>query len=554
MTQATTTIGSVNSSLYSSPSEDADYKGLCRALKLAFHGSDGPLFTTDTEGLYDAFLEALPADRRAHYECRSCRSFVERFGGLVQIDAAGVAESAFWGTQFAPNFFDASIHALRRLVARAKVTGVFLSELPVLGVPANESPKAEGGWWHHMHTTLPSAMLHKHATLTPFQRMAERKEEYGMLCHGLADFPIEIVRQAHTLLTTGQLFRSEKCIGVAKWLLDLHQMREATKNRVARVNLTWLAVASAPPGFCHVRSSMIGTLLEDIAAGKNFADIKRAFDAKMNPTQYQRPQAAPTDGQLAAAETLVGKLASAGSLARRYARLEEVLPHAIWQPRAAQEGKPTAPRAFGDVFGHLRTKPPAPRPIDVPAQTMTWAKFQREVLPTAERLEYQTKFSVAAFFAFVTAANPDAPPILQWDREDARNPVNHYLYTNGSNPEDWGLASGRWIDVNAVTLQASSWANSVTRYGDGVYLLLQGCRDQRQRAGLALFPENMRAEYYGVRAAIEAFSRAGTLQGAEQATACGVALQKGASSTWWNQTIRVTSRGSVMTYKLDRWD
>ena len=44
------------------------------------------------------------------------------------------------------------------------------------------------------------------------------------------EFPIDVVQQAHALLTNGQFSRYEKCIGVAKWLLDLHSARAAAKH------------------------------------------------------------------------------------------------------------------------------------------------------------------------------------------------------------------------------------------------------------------------------------------------------------------------------------
>ena len=80
---------------------------------------------------------------------------------------------------------------------------------------------------------------------------------------------------------------------VTRRLLALHEAR-ASKRGPAADNLTWLAVATAPAGFCHVRSSMIGTLLEDVAAGMPFDAIKQRFDAKMHPLQYQRPTAMPS--------------------------------------------------------------------------------------------------------------------------------------------------------------------------------------------------------------------------------------------------------------------
>ena len=43
-----------------------------------------PLFRTDANGLYDLFLNNLPAEARQHYNCNACRSFVNHYGGLVR--------------------------------------------------------------------------------------------------------------------------------------------------------------------------------------------------------------------------------------------------------------------------------------------------------------------------------------------------------------------------------------------------------------------------------------------------------------------------------------
>ncbi len=530
------------------PREDEDYAALLAHLRSAASRRERPLFTTDAGGLYDAFLEALPAGRRQHYVCRTCRHFVERYGGLVEIDETGAVSPLFWGWT-PPPFFSSAVHEMARIVSKARVTGVFLSSDPVLGNPENSSPKSPTGTWRHMHTSLGAnrrSFVKLGGTQTADQVMADKHEDYGTLCRGLAEFPILLVRQAHTLLTTGGLYRSEKCIGVAKWLLDLHEARASTKHRMTREHITWRAVALAPPGFCHVRSTMIGTLLADLAAGGDFEDIKRSFDLKMNPLRYQRPQAAPTDGQLAAAEKVVAGLASAGSLERRFATLEDIADDAVWMPKARVE----APQG-GGVFSHLKSGArPAPT-IDVPAQIITWDKFWRIVLPEAERIECLVPRGLAAFFAFVTATNMEAPPILQWDRENARNPVNWYLYAKGSFATQWGLTAGTWAPVTAITTQPSSWGGGGGHHGNGVYIVLDGARDQKS-SGLDLFPETLKAEYHAVRAAIEAYSRSREISGADRASACGLALQQSAER--WQGVLRVTSRGARVVYKLDRWD
>lgn len=59
--------------------------------------------------------------------------------------------------------------------------------------------------------------------------MAAKREDMHTLLRGLTEFPVDVVRQAHAFLTSGSLYRSEKCEGVARWLLDLHERRASTK-------------------------------------------------------------------------------------------------------------------------------------------------------------------------------------------------------------------------------------------------------------------------------------------------------------------------------------
>jgi len=528
--------------------EDDDYAALLKHMHEAALMTSHPLFTTDAQGLYDLFLASLPVDRRSHYVCRTCRHFVERFGGLVAIDESGTATSPLWDGWVLPPFFSEAVRALSRAVSKARVTGVFLTADDVLGNPSNASPKSPTGTWRHMHTVV-QPKTKKSALLTADQMAAEKREDYGTLCRGLAEYPADLVRRAHALLTTGGLYRSEKCIGTAKWLLDLHESREATKHARSREHITWRTVALAPPGFCHVRSTMIGTLLEDLANGKEFEEIKRSFDGKMHPLQYQRPQAPPTDGQLAAAEKVIEKLASAGSLARRFATLADIADDAVWMPK-----EPTVEKAGGSVFGHLKSGREE-APLDVPVQIITWDKFWRTVLPQAERIECLVP-GHGNFFAFVTAANLDAPPILQWDSEASRNPVSWYVHASrdrqqtGSPAAVWGLSAGQFVPVAAITTQPSSWGGGGDHGGNGVYIVIDGARES-QNCGLCLFPEILKSEYHGIRAAMEAYSRSRAIE-VVGVPACGLALQK--SGGLWDGTLRVTSKGTRVVYKLDRWD
>lgn len=504
-------------------------------------GRGAVLFETDTHDLWETFLGVIPPDLRAIYACNACRKFVERYGGLVAIDGAGFQRSVMWND--GPGVFRDAVRVLAERVEKARITGVFISSEAQWGTPVT-------GVWQHFSVTPPPAMVWRDRVKTAGQRRAELSEEYGVLRRSLVEYPVEIVRNAHNLLTTGHLFRSEKCIGVAAWLLELHEELAKINNRPRNEAIVWRAAATAPPGFCHVKTTVISTLLDDLVAGMEFSQIKSRFDSKMHPLQYQRPQTAPASGNIKQAEKIVEQLGIAPSLKRRFATLDEVA--ALWRPKPVPEAE--APAGGGGVFDHLKPKGEQPRKVvEAPPILMTWEKFAATVMPDAEGMELLVATGRRAYTALVTAADPEAPPILQWDREDRRNPFSLYMFVNGSMPDAWNLLPRSFVRVTAITSFPWHWYGSQNQHhGAGVVLLLEGARDLAYVASGGFFVESLRNELHSVRATLEAYAKDAVVAGAAEATACGLALSKGAGL--FDAVVRVTTKSGRASYKLDRWE
>lgn len=506
-------------------------------------GGANPVFTTsagDDDELFATYLEAFPAEQKQFHNCSACRRFVKTYGSLVVIADDGTFQSAVFDAEDAPELYHAPIQAILRRVRRSVVTGVFLCKETVWGQP-------ETGVWRHMAVTPASAF--RSALLTPFQAMAAKREDWNTVARALADFSADHVGTAVRLLKMDSLYRSEKVLGAAEWLSSLHSARAAARPGQHRENVLWRAIASAPAGFCHPRSSMIGSLLEDIAAGMDFDSVSRRFAAKMHPLQYQRPTAAPSSAAIMAAEKLFVSMGLEPSLHRRFARLDDLV--AVWRPADAKEAATAAP----SIFGHLTTKESAPvlQTLGVPMVTMTWEKFARTILPTAEQIEVMAP-ARGNYTALVTAANADAPPIIQWDMPEQRNPVSSYVYHGGSLASQWGLTGGTYTKVTAVVLQPHMWhtPEKFAHHHRAVHLILAGAKDSR-KSGIALFPEIIKGDLHGVRGVIEAFSKQAELSGLEEASACGLCFGAGEKS-WTDAVLRVTSGGYRSAIRLDRWD
>lgn len=531
------------------PARDDTYDALLAGVRRRFAAlttGERPvhLFTTDTPPLDPIFLEALPAELRQEHTCSACRRFMDRFGGLVLVGPGGQTVPALWDPAAAPEPYVAAVRSLAEVISQAPISGVFLAHERVWGQP-------ETGAWSHLAVTPDAALVHRPGPLqTTGQVRAEKRHDHEVLLRGLAEFSYAHAERAHTMLTSEQLFRAEKCLGVAKWLLDLHQSLRATKDARARDNLVWLAVAGAPAGFCHLRSSMIGTLLADIQQDLPFAEIKARFAAKLHPLQYQRPTAPPSAGNIAQAEKIVAQLKAAGALERRFARLDDL--QTLWRP--ATSGRAGVP---GGVFAGVKPgkqgKKEAPK-TTLPTTKMTWQKFARTVLPTAEHIEFMVPAGKRIYLAFVTAKHADAAPILQWDQPERRNPATCYVYIDGSTPQRWGLVPDVYHPVTAVALHPAHWdaSKNFSHIGETATFVLAGAKDREYVKGAGLFPEWLKSEFHPIRATIEAYTREAVIADKDAAGACGISLSKGGA---WNHEFRVTTRGGVQAvYRLDRWD
>ena len=492
------------------------------------------LFTTNANGLFEIYLNSLPYDQQ-HYNCHTCRKFIEKYGGLVFIGEDGELIPFLWNMLSASVYFNKSITSLGRAVIKGKITGVHFDDSKVWGTP-------QTGEWTHLHVIPPQDHIFKSLVKTPHQASAEKTQDYININKALNEYPVAAVNQAVAILKQNQLTRSEKVLGAAEWLQKLHN-DSAVAIKQFKSNVIWLAVANAPSGFCHPRSSMIGSLLDDIIEGVPFDSIARRFADKMNPEQYQRPQAMPSAGNIMEAERIVEKLGIAKSLERRFARFDEL--QTLWTPKEIEAETPNG------VFGHLDAKDVFKiQQLDTPPQKTTWLKFSNEVLPNADFIDCLVP-RWGSFTAILTATNFDAPPILQWDIESQRNPFSTYVYTKGSSAETWGLKQLEYCQMTGICYQPSMWNhNPNTHHGKGVIFLLEGARDAGYRdMGNAIFPEHLKSEMYGIRSTIEAYSQKAIIDGADESTANGIAIGAGSGVI-----IKVKTGDIESKYIIDRWD
>lgn len=411
-----------------------DFRGLITRFFQSVVKADTPLFLVEsTEELWGLFLRVLPAAERQHHLCHNCRHFIQRFGGLVTITERGEVKSVVWPTDsiiekagLSPVYTRVA-KRIRDAVQHGTIKGVFKSEERHLGLAIT------GAW---THIAVPNPQQYTKITPTAEQAAATVNAEFGMLERVVKEYPLALCQQAQALLTSGRLYRPETHLPTIDRLIAFHQRRERFTNAKARRNLLWREVAIGATVLAHARGTVIGQLMDNLTEGKSAQEVMGAWNAAMDPGSYQRSTAAPAEGTVRRAEQLFADLKLAPALPRRYAKITELLSCGVlWSSAAARvlKSRATKQKIQPGVFGHLDTKTGAPAAPSGPLSagtlvTMTWAKFDKVVLPSAQALHALVPDNANHFAALVTAVDPKAPCLLKWDREDRRNPFSWYYH------------------------------------------------------------------------------------------------------------------------------
>jgi len=506
----------------------------------------GPLFRTNAVGFFEAWLKNLPAHSRQQHHCHACRDFLGSWGGLVAVAEDGkLVPVLFDGFRSGP-YADA-FEQMEVLVKASKIVGPFFSYLPTWG-----HPRSRGGRWTHLAVQhVPEAWrTPMESTKTFEQREAEAVQDRKVLRAALVKIDVAHVNTALGFLTTPSYGFIRPEHGV-EWLQWIKSCLEILRNfpRPEAENLIWVKARKAPAS-CHIPSSVVGRMLDNIREGKGIIEVRHAWNEMLDPTQYQRPQAAPKEGQVQRAESLVAMLGVERSFERRVARVEEV--QTIWKPG----GAPASERPRTGLFADLHTRRTAPMRMLAWSQPSrsTWAKFERDVMPDAREI-WVTVPATGRYYGITAPVHADAPPIFLWDKPDRRNPFSWYTYSDLANllSPRWSLSPGREVRVTGVCRFPFQWYGMASLpIPKGVVLLLEGCRNVEQ-PGMCLFPEALRKDLHEIRSTIEAYSSTHSMY-MQGGTASGIALNDGPTGVHETQVRVVGSSGFETKWLLDRWE
>lgn len=517
-----------------------------------------PLFDNEEDekietDLFKVYIDSLPPADQQHYTCNTCRQFIMRFAHLVKVDDDGALKSVLWNEDALGegHYFYNTVKALREAVEKLEIAGPFFWNQPLMGLPVQAG-------WDHFHVVQPlenvwqKSMFGRLST-KPEQLAAIFAHEFEIMEVHLQTYPADIAKTAYDLVTSDEVFGKPNVVGPATWFNRVHELRGRTQNQKFQRNMLWAMVVLAPIGFAHISSTMINTLLEGLKSGEDLDATAGKFASRLGAKNYKRKLAPPTEGNIARAEVLIADLGLAPSFGRRYATAADLPAHAVyWALKAQAEAEP---ESDGSIFGYLKTtaKNKTKELTQLRQQSpMSWAKFSRDIMPNAVKLEMVLPNAPFEYAALTTAVDPEAPPLVMWDKEGARNPVTTYRYVDGSPPHMWNLQANQLTTVTHVVQTPEHWQGKLPNFQDGVIFVLQGARDlNHKNVGLGLAPGFLRSDLKEIEATMQAHVMSKHIEGFGEDNVAGLSYSQGDRVP---RFFRVTTDSTVGDYIVDRWE
>jgi hypothetical protein len=515
------------------------------------------------------FITHLPADEQYLFNCSACKHFMKQWGDLATVDPeTGTLTPLFWNgvppesSGAPPAYYRGAVEAVTRLFAGKKVTHEFkvTKETGVIGRP-------EVGGYMHMHFKFPYEIVEPEPM--PGFSPPDTSTLVDMLNRILEDYDSRTIKQAAHLILDDKLPYADKHKGAIRYLRDLTESGVLSQRAIddaARHNLTSYHAASAFLGCINaLRGGAVGSLLSWVKADHEFDSIHSSWSEMAGPASYMRPTAAPSAGNIAAAEKLFGDLGITNTDLEREFLTSERIPENgfLWRRPAPKPLGP--PSLFSQVVPKTSAKATKGPISGVPPTDMSFAKFAATVLPKAQKVEYLLPQAVFAYF-FVTG-RPGTRPLMQW--HDEANLASWYTFVNTPPYEVrfYGLKPGwtpvpqiisfphMWNDHPAAYFLSPDFKSNSFKYaphGNRFLICLDGIHDKTQTGGLMLFPSFMKREFHGVRSTIEAFSNANSLvESKGMAPVGGMEVSKDKKE----HEFRVTDeKGELDTYRIVLFD
>jgi hypothetical protein len=402
------------------------------------------------DDLFDKYLQSFPAGdnpvvkERTLYDCQTCKQFVRRLGKIVSIKGGRVI--TVWGDLDLPQPFKVVADTLDTAVRLAPVKTVFRTKERQFGVEYNYDTKT-----NERHDHFYGTVADRHFAADPETKRGEQEAIFQVMNRGLTEIRAADLDTVIDLIESNGLYRGEEHKPAVVGFMELLRSFEAKGRNDLFV---WENLANRNARF---RNTVIGTLLVDLAEGKDLDQAVKAFETKVAPMNYKRPTSIITQKMVESAVQKLTDLGLYGAIARRYAKLSDVSVNDVLFVDNGTRGK-----MKDGITSLLEDSVKRPTPDLKHATKLSADEFIRDVLPGAKTLEAFVENRHQGNFVSLTGA--DGPErLFKWDNNfawsydgDVTDSVKQRVKAAGGKIDCKLRVSLSWFNFDDLDLHANT--------------------------------------------------------------------------------------------------
>ena len=392
--------------------------------------------TVDGDDLWAAYLAAFPPGtneiyrERPWHDCNACRNFVRNAGNVVAI-IDGVKCSVWSNLGRLPEPYATVADRMDEYVTEGRaIKSLFRTDQNQYGMASNRSLEDDGTvtTWHHFVAHIKNNS--KHHIATPDRAKGEYAARVQVFKRGLDEITESTIDTVLELIGANALYRGDEKIGLlAQFRQHLTTYRSRAKTVESADAYVW---ANASSHSATLRNDVIGTLLIDIAEGRDVDYAVSAYEKKVAPTNYKRPSAIITPRMVEAAMSELDGLGLRSAIARRHATIEDVsINNVLWVDNDVRSRMrdSIADALMAEANGNIAVRIDQSVDSRSEARRVSVDDFMAKALPQARKIEVFVRSSNAGNFVTVTApVHADAERLFKWD--------NGFAWSYGGNVTD----------------------------------------------------------------------------------------------------------------------
>lgn len=413
----------------------------------------------DKDLLWETYLSAFPPGsnpiyrERTEHDCTCCKQFVRALGAVVSFKDDGTL-ATIWDVQV-DGPYQVVANAMAKLVRSARfASNKFLHYEPKVGTATSlvQVPDStEIISWTHFCVNLPKSVVVPKSKIG--EKLNDSRTAHDVFLRALDELLKEDVETVIELIEQSSLYRGEEHLRTLEDLRGSMKLFREAKTKEEKDALVWNLSSSLPASVVHVRNSAIGTLLVDLAEGKELEDAVKAFEAKVGAQNYKRPTALVSKAMIKRAQEKIEELGFTSALERRFATIDDItINNVLFADRSVKKVK--------NVFDAIADEARVDEKKFAKVEEISIEDFVSKILPKVSAIEMMVENRHANnLVSLIAPVDPTARGMFRWNNNfswsyagDAADSIKERVKRAGGNVAGDFRASLSWRNFDDLDL------------------------------------------------------------------------------------------------------